>query len=381
MSNVISSFLVGIGFSYDKKSATQVESGIDSIKSKALQLGAVVAGAFGAFKLGQGFADETNKLVNFGKIYGVVADDVKALGFAFTETGGSLESAMGSLEKLERFRAGLEKGDASFIASFGIAQGDANDIINATDSVQALTLIAEQFKNATQTQRINMADALGFDEAGLLLLSKGSNEVSRLIAKYKEINTDITPGRAADANEFKINNTELNANIKSVGETIGAEILPVINDITGKINSWFSSERLDIFKTVGAVTRGVLGTATSNDAALVADQLHSLDVAAGLSEGQRRYSYPVPNDSIIPDWVTDPVRNVFPELFNNSAPNVVTDEFNSTGLQQHKTSTNSTQNINVSLNLDGQVIDRRVVRVVDGMAQTAIDDISSSTRG
>lgn len=44
-------------------------------------------------------------------------------------------------------------------------------------------------------------------------------------------------------------------------------------------------------------------------------------------------------------------------------------------------SSSSTQNINVSLNLDGAVIDRRVVRVVDGMAQTAMDDISSSTRG
>lgn len=400
MSNVISSFLVGIGFDFDKKSAQQIESGIDSIKSKALQLGSVVAGAFGAFKLAQGFADDTNKLVNFGKIYGVVADDVKALGFAFTETGGSLESAMGSLEKLERFRAGLEKGDASFIASFGIAQGDANDIINATDSVQALTLIAEQFKNATQTQRINMADALGFDEAGLLLLSKGSNEVSRLIAKYKEINTDITPGRAADANEFKINNTELNANIKSVGDTIGAEILPVINDITGKINSWFNDERLSKIEALAGLTRAALGGGTAEQNAQSTGLPSWLFTTDSTSTGKALG---------LPSWLTSPISNLFPSsgdvnsvvpsgqfmapnpymqqieepapawLYRQTPASPLMPEDQPPPMSQRSSS--STQNINVSLNLDGQVIDRRVVRVVDGMAQTAMDDISSSTRG
>src|SRR5690606_16165618 len=170
-----------------------------------------------------------------------------------------------------------------------------------------------------------------------------------------------------------------------------------INDITGKVNSWFSSERMEIFKTTGALTRGVLGTGTSNDAALIADLLHQADVAAGLAEGPRRYSYPVPDNSIIPDWMINPVRNIFPELFNSETPNPYMQQIEEPAPswlyrqtpasplmpedQPPPMSQRSTQNINVSLNLDGAVIDRRVVRVVDGMAQTAIDDISSSTRG
>lgn len=403
MSNVISSFLVGIGFEYDRKSAQQIESGIDSIKSKALQLGSVVAGAFGLSKLTSGYVSEIDKLGKFGQVYSVAAEDVRSLGYALGESGGSLSDAMSQLEKLERFRAVLLTGDASIFASFGIAQGDANDIIGAKDAMEAYRLVAAQFERASPKERINMSDALGFDQSGLLLLSKGTGEIDRLLAKYRTI-APITRQMTDDAAEFTKQWTEAGANVTGLANIISKDLIPVINDITGKVNSWFSSERMEIFKTTGALTRGVLGTGTSNDAALIADLLHQADVAAGLAEGPRRYSYPVPNNSIVPDWMIDPVRNVFPELFNSEAPDPSTNPY----MQQieepapawlyrqtpasplmpedqpppmSQRSSSSTQNINVSLNLDGAVIDRRVVRVVDGMAQTAIDDISSSTRG
>ena len=402
MSNVISSFLVGIGFEYDRKSAQQIESGIDSIKSKALQLGAVVAGAFGLKELTFGYVSEIDKLGKFGQVYSVAAEDVRSLGYALGESGGSLADAMSQLEKLERFRAVLLTGDASIFASFGIAKGDANDIINAKDALEAYRLVAAQFERASPEERINMTDALGFDQSGLLLLSKGTGEVDRLLEKYRTI-APITKKMTDDAAEFTRQWTEAKANVGSFADAISKELLPVINDITKSVNSWFSTERMEIFKTTGAITRGILGTATSNDAALIADKLHQADVAAGLAEGPRRYSYPVPNNSFIPDWVSDPFRTVFPELFNSDtaptpnpymqqieepAPSWLYRQTPASPLMPEdqpppmsQRSSSSTQNINVSLNLDGAVIDRRVVRVVDGMAQTAIDDISSSTRG
>ena len=74
MSNVISSFLVGIGFDYDKKSAKQIEGGIDTIKSKALQLGAVVAGGFGLKSLTADFASSADMLGKFSQVFGVNAN-------------------------------------------------------------------------------------------------------------------------------------------------------------------------------------------------------------------------------------------------------------------------------------------------------------------
>ena len=62
MSKVISSILVGLGFDYDKKGAQEIESGIGSIKSKALQLGAVVAGGFGLKSLTADFASSRDML-------------------------------------------------------------------------------------------------------------------------------------------------------------------------------------------------------------------------------------------------------------------------------------------------------------------------------
>ena len=40
-----------------------------------------------------------------------------------------------------------------------------------------------------------------------------------------------------------------------------------------------------------------------------------------------------------------------------------------------------TINVNANFTLDGKVIDSKIIKVVDGMAQNAIDDISSSTGG
>ena len=47
----------------------------------------------------------------------------------------------------------------------------------------------------------------------------------------------------------------------------------------------------------------------------------------------------------------------------------------------NKSEMKQTINVNANFTLDGTVIDRKIVKVVDGMAQNAIDDISSSTGG
>ncbi len=62
MAKTISNLLVGIGFDLDKKSTDKVSSGIDSVKSKALKLGGVVAGAFGIKALTSDFANAKDDL-------------------------------------------------------------------------------------------------------------------------------------------------------------------------------------------------------------------------------------------------------------------------------------------------------------------------------
>ena len=396
MSNVISSFLVGIGFSYDKKSAQQIESGIDSIKSKALQLGSVVAGAFGLSKLTSGYVSEIDKLGKFGQVYSVAAEDVRSLGYALGESGGSLADAMSQLEKLERFRAVLLTGDASIFASFGIAKGDANDIINAKDALEAYRLVAAQFERASPQERINMTDALGFDQSGLLLLSKGTGEVDRLLEKYRTI-APITKKMTDDAAEFTRQWAEAQANVQGLADKISGPLLKSINEVTSGINEWFGKNRQGVWADIDR---------------LISEGEDRLKKAGGMSwtdftfwgnignlgsiAQDTNVIQNVGNDAI--DWfkgwdifnkgtlyeTTNPymqqIEEPAPEwLYRQKPASPLMPEDQPQPMSQRSSS--STQNINVSLNLDGAVIDRRVVRVVDGMAQTAMDDISSSTRG
>lgn len=399
MSNVISSFLVGIGFEYDRKSAQQIESGIDSIKSKALQLGSVVAGAFGLKELTFGFAQSADTLGKFGQTFGVSANDVQAFGNALATQGGSLEEFMSQLESLERARARILVGDVGFFAPAGKAGIDPNAIADANSATEAYLGLADSFARMNVQERINAAEALGLDEASIRLLSQGRDAVEGLVSKYRSIRP-LTGDMTGEAAEFTKQWIEAKANVGSFADAISKELLPVINDITKSVNSWFNDERLSKIEALAGLTRAALGGGTAEQNAQstgLPSWLFTTDLTAtGKALG-------------LPDWLTSPVSDLFPSsgdvnsvvpsgqfmapnpymqqieepapswLYRQTPASPLMPEDQPPPMSQRSSS--STQNINVSLNLDGAVIDRRVVRVVDGMAQTAMDDISSSTRG
>lgn len=386
-SNVISNFLVGVGFDYDKESADQVGSGIDSIKSKALQLGTVVAGAFGLKTLTMGFSDNVNTMVRFADIYSVSAESVRALGNALEESGGSVEGAMSTLSGLEKLRAGLLKGDAGFIAAMGISQGDANDIINAKDALQAYALVAEQLQKATPKQRINIAGAAGLSEADITLMSKGRSEVERLLTKYEKIRP-LTEQMSKDADEFNKQWIEMKTNIGSIADAISTELIPVINNVTKGINEWFGDDRVSRVKSIVALTKAAFGGGDAKETAestglpewifttSIADTLRSLGVTDAYNNINDS-----PQPAFKPAWGGVNLEQSTP-VYNGYQPVPVVPVVGFNQPQSRPSSQQMTPiNVNATFNLDGQVIDRKIIKVVDGMAQTAIDDISSSNGG
>lgn len=377
MANVISSLLVGIGFDYDKKSAQQIESGMDSIKSKALQLGSVVAGAFGIKALTSDFASSADMLGKFGEVFGVTANDMQAFGNALATEGGSLESFMSQLESIERARARIRVGDVSFFAPAGKAGLDPNAIADARNATEAYLGLADAFAGMTQQQRINAAEALGLDEASIRLLSQGRSAVDDLVAKFRDIRP-LTGEMTDEAAEFNRQWIEAKANVGSFADAISIELLPVINDITQSVNSWFSEDRMGKIRAVGELTKATLGISQPSEVA----------EATGLPEwlftpiGDQITNFG--EDIGLPDWMTQPLsvtagdvyQSVTQPFSGGTGTNTVVPSGQFRGGQAP-----TTQNINVNLEMDGNIIERKVIRVVDGMAQTAIDDISSNTGG
>lgn len=272
MANTITNFLVGLGFDFDKKGADQIDSSIDSIKSSALQLGAVVAGAFGIKALTADFAAANDTLGKFSNVLGVNANDVNAFGNALAHEGGSLQSYMQQLQNIEQLRAGLLQGDAEFIALAGRAGIDTTELVNAADATQAYLSLADQFANLSQQQRINAASALGLDEASIRLLSKGRAEVVRITDEQRKLRP-VTEQMTKTAADFNDEMQDLSNNIGRQADRISSALLPEVNNLIGSLNGWFNAnddiinQKLDTalkpiaenFETL-AVTGGLLAT-------------------------------------------------------------------------------------------------------------------------
>lgn len=420
MANVISSFLVGIGFDYDRKSADAIGTGIDSIKSKALQLGSVVAGAFGIKALTFDFAQSKDMLGKFSEVFGVTANDVQALGHALETEGGTLESFMSQLESIERARARIRVGDVAFFAPAGKAGINPNDIANARNATEAYLGLADSFAAMNQQQRINAAEALGLDEASIRLLSQGRGAVDDLIAKYQKIQP-ITNEMTEAAAEFNRQWLEIKANIGGAADELSIKFLPVVNRISQSINKWFEDMRVPGIDSLSEQDPSEASSRTGLPSWVFMPLPDLFDKATDrntydewfMKRGENKPQIKIESDkSYWPDQAPD--NGIGDELTmgmgrNRSAPEISTDSepsllIDSSGPEKNdliptqknnieKGSTRdgldnwyksrepapTNQTIDITLNLDGSVLDRRTVKVVNGIAQTAIDDLTSST--
>jgi len=256
MPNTITNFLVGIGFDYDEDATKQIGSGIDSVKSKALQLGAVVAGAFGIKALTSDFAGANDQLGKFSQVFGVTADDISAIGRALAAEGGSIESFISQISGLEKLRAGTLQGDFGFVAAAQLAGVDTDPFLKATTATEAYLALAKQFKTLSQQQRINAAAAFGLDEASIRLLSRGRDGIEALVEKQRLIRP-VTDAMTKSSAEFNRQMLDLTNNIGGFADRISERLLPQINNVVAGMNDWISANRELINMGVGGVADAI----------------------------------------------------------------------------------------------------------------------------
>ncbi len=442
MANTIQNFLIGIGFDFDKKGAKEVDGAIDGVKSKALQLGAVLAGSFGIKALTADFAAAYDSIGKFSQVFGVVPNDVAALGRALEHEGGSLESFMQQLEGIERLRAGLLTGDASFFEAAGRAGIDPSQIINARNATEAYIALADQFEQLNRQQRINAADALGLDEASIRLLAQGSDAVRDAMLAEQEMRP-VTEEMTKAAKEFNDEFQDLFTNIGGFADNVSSDLVPAITDIVGGLNEWIAANRelansnldswskriatnLDLVGTAGAgvAASGILGTfaglassvpivggavaAVASGMAAIAAPLGAIAAAVvawdwDANEFERRFGYRPP------DWFFDPLFTIGnPDrpldaqnsptmqelqnsadplaLWSNSAPGSdATQPMTQPGFSAPIPPRANSRGGNVTLEnniiLDGRIIDKRVRDVTNEVYRSTMDDLETSTGG
>lgn len=430
MANVISNFLVGLGLDTTEfeKGAKQVDTGIGNIKSSVLQLAALGASAFGAQQLTFGFAQATDTIGKFSRVFSILPDDVAAFGRALEHEGGSLAAFMSQIENLDRMRAATPDEIGGLFARAGIVGVDPSVILNAQNATEAYLNLSDVFANLSQKQRLNAAELFGLDEASIRLLSAGREQVEALVMREKELRP-VTEAMTTEAARFNDVTQDLRSNVGSVADTISVNLLPALSTVVEDMNSWLEVNKEFINSNIntvlepmedhiagiaaaggllasGGLLAGLAGMARHIPliggglaaAATAAARISTVGAAAtGAVVGAGIIDEQLSQSSTYRDLDERFTKFLFDltgfdvsrgNVFEGQTPAYLGGAGNAglvspyqAGSATQSRGQRSSQPIQVNLMLDGQVIDQRVIDVTERQYEDTINDITSSTGG
>lgn len=244
MSSVLTSFLVGIGWdtsSFDQ-GTKHIESSMGSVKSSVLQTAASIGTLTALTGAGLKFAKSTSEIDNFTRSIGVGRSDLLAFGGALQGMGGDADSAIGILTSLEQKRASILTGETGWIAPAARAGIDTNSILQATDSLDAVLRLSDQFQQLSAQQRLNAADALGFDPATVAFLSQGRDVVEATLNQYRDARP-LVDGLTEASRDLTQEWSRLEALAGGIGDKVQSKLIPAITQATTVVTEFLNANK------------------------------------------------------------------------------------------------------------------------------------------
>lgn len=253
MASVLSSFLVGIGWDTQDfdKGTKNIERSLGGVKSTALQVGAALTGAFGAKALTLDFAKQTDQLSQFSSAMGVAANDVQALGNALAYAGGDAGTATSLLAKLTEARDALAvKGEAGFLTDAAYSGIDPSLIKDAANSYDALMNIVGEFDSLSAAQQRTLAQTLGLSPSDIALFKTGRESVQASVDQMRKIRP-ATEEAAENSRKFRSELSLLGTQIGAVADQISVPLVGALGNAAEAMNTFIDANRPFIDKTVG----------------------------------------------------------------------------------------------------------------------------------
>jgi hypothetical protein len=244
MAQVIEELLIGIGLETDKKSFQGAENSLDGLASKALQIGAIVAGAFGVDALTFGFAERIDELGKFGERWNVAANDVAAYDKALGLAGGTQGEFLGTIRNLSKaltlapFERAQLLGEMS---KFGIGN-QINEVLNAGSALDAFLVSADQLNSLQGKQKEKFIEAMGFGESEVRLLSQGRAEILKVVNQQKKM-APVTQKMTDTAAKFNDEYQNMNTNLSGFSDKIATPLTAAIAEIMVGMNGWADANR------------------------------------------------------------------------------------------------------------------------------------------
>ncbi|MBN5402778.1 lytic transglycosylase [Serratia marcescens] len=167
----IKDFLISLGFDIDEAGGRKFESVVSGVTMNAIKMGAAVeAAALTVVGFTTKIASSLDRLYWQSQRTGATANNIRAIGYAFSQAGGSVEGFNGTLDNLARFLRSTP-GAEGFLRNLGIQTRDAAG--NLRDTAQLMTLVGDKLAKMPYYRANQYAQILGIDESTLLAMRRG----------------------------------------------------------------------------------------------------------------------------------------------------------------------------------------------------------------
>ncbi|HIE3985854.1 TPA: lytic transglycosylase [Serratia marcescens] len=167
----IKDFLISLGFDIDEAGGRKFESVVSGVTMNAVKMGAAVeAAALTVVGFTTKIASGLDRLYWQSQRTGATANNIRAIGYAFSQAGGSVERFNGTLDNLARFLRSTP-GAEGFLRNLGIQTRDAAG--NLRDTAQLVTLVGDKLAKMPYYRANQYAQILGIDESTLLAMRRG----------------------------------------------------------------------------------------------------------------------------------------------------------------------------------------------------------------
>ncbi|MEN6629817.1 MAG: phage tail tip lysozyme [Sulfuricella sp.] len=253
--NVIREYLVGLGFKVDDKSLKNFEKTIEDTGKAVFKMAAAIETA--ALAIGAGvakFAEGMDTLYFASKRNETSVKNIKAVEFAAKNLGATAEEARGSIEGLSRFMR-ENPGSEDFIASLGVDARDGNGKLK--EKSQLLEELGSKLAKMPWFQAKQYGNALGISDNMLRAIQSG--DFSGYMQQFRETtkNTDFEAA-AEKARKFEEKLTDLQERIKSLGVTIGSDLIDALGPQMESAAKWFKENGDDVSKTVSTIGKVIV---------------------------------------------------------------------------------------------------------------------------
>lgn len=414
MANTLTNFLIGIGFEtkdFDK-GEKKVNSGLGSIKSRALLAGSALAGvglALGAGAINAG--NRIDKIALASAKLNTSASFVNNYGNALRLLGGDAAESLQAIESAEsaltQFRL---KGSFGAFEDPTLAGIDTNALAQAKNGEEFLRQLSAQIPNLNKDQQRLIQDNFGFSDATMASLRLGQKEFDKTIAKAEKLAPNFD-GAVEGARAFNREMVEMQLRFEGMGNVLAENMLKPMGNIFASINNFIDNAGKNFNKSTDknpfsagdkSVNDFVFGKdASKAPSILFGGSYDQLTPALGMKSNRKpiKFSGNAKNSILFGGSAGDlgsvlgggsqtqkynVLDNSYVESLNSSVSDWRNDDREARYGLSNPRANNSKQppiqnNVNVKVELDGQAFDARVTQVQTRRDFNTMDDIRSTT--